>query len=688
MSLREIWRRVVHLVRREQATEELEDEMRLHVELRAGAHRREGMNSVDAQSTARRRFGNRGVLQSRSRDAWGLVWIEQLTLDVRYAVRKLWFAPGFTAVSVLSVAIGIGAAVTMFAVVDAADIRSLPYPQADRLYHLNLVTSSRPNPSAPVQRRGAYVPPAIAGDWTRFAKSFDAIVTMEAKRLYWQHENESEPAAVEAVGADFLPLLGAKAVIGRLIAPSDTNPGAPSVIVLSYSCWRDRFGADRNVIGTTIRFATTFALLGPSASYSIIGVASEKTNYPAATNGWIAQQPGERADRAVLARLGPGRSIEAASAELNALTRAAIPPAGTVQSMEVRAVTLRERIRRPSTAGSGKESFAIETTKGRSVEFAVALFVLAIAVINVGNLLLARSAARDREMVVRAALGASRARLARQQLIEGGCIAALGGVLGVTIAVAGARLVGSIGSLRDVGIVPVIDGRIVLFAILLTSVVALGTGFIPVLSLAHARGSSSEQNESPNASAGRARTRLQGVLLVGQIGAALTLLTGGAVLAKELLRLERQGFGFDPTNVVWLERVGDARGGARSLQRMAQFRDDLLARIARVAGVSSVSEYERFGEPGFYPLGEPEKAEKNLRLHFDVAVNPGFLRNLRIPLIRGRDFGSSDYSSTASVAIMNTSAANASGRVRIRWANKWSFHQDLCLRTSASSRRR
>jgi len=649
--------RIRSLFGRRDVERDLEDEILEHIERQTQQNIADGMTPGDARAAARRAFGNREVVRATARDTWGWVWLEQLALDFRYAIRKLRLAPGFTAVATLSLAIGIGATVTMYAVVDAADIRGLPYPNADRLYHLNLVTTSRPNPSGPVQRRGVAVPAAIATDWQRFARSFDGLATWGGRVLYWPREDENESAGFQAVGTDFLSLLGARPVIGRLIAPSDTNPDAPAVLVLSYSTWRDRFASDRGVVGRTLPFRTTFDLSGPTEGYTIIGVAAQGVDYPATTNGWIAQRSGMREDLNVLARLRPGRSIEAANAELNAMTRAAAPPSGAMLSVEVRAVPLRDRIRVLNySTGRPEESYAIENAKGRAVHLGVVLFVLVIAVINVGNLLLARSAARDHEMVVRVALGASRTRLARQLLVEGGCIALLGGVLGVAIAPAGVRLVGSLGLLAEMGIVPVIDGRIVIFAILLTSVVALGAGFIPVLSLARVRGTS-ERNESPRASAGRARTRLQGVLLVGQIGAALTLLTGAALLAKELLRLERQGLGFDPTNLVWLQRVGDARASGRNLQRMARFRDDMLARFARVPGVSSVSEYERFDEPGFYPLGDPAKAEKNPRLHFDVALNPGFLTNLRIPLIRGRDFVSSDYASAAPVSIVSSSAA-------------------------------
>jgi len=259
-------------------------------------------------------------------------------------------------------------------------------------------------------------------------------------------------------------------------------------------------------------------------------------------------------------------------------------------------------------------------------------------------------------MVVRRALGASRARLAQQLLVEGACIAAIGGVIGTMLAPWGIATAVSFGTLSARGIVPGLDWRVLAFALALTALVALGTGFIPVLALGRA-GSGSEGSESPRASAGRARTRVQGGLLVVQVGAALTLLTGAGILGKELLRLEKQGFGIDATNITFF--VGIHRPFGASSIDPAQFRDEVLLQLRRIPGVSSVSSYETFGNDGFYPVGEPTKAGRTLFDHQDVAVNPGFLKNLGIPLIRGRDLSEADYAVAAPVALVSRSTAES-----------------------------
>ena len=195
------------------------------------------------------------------------------------------------------------------------------------------------------------------------------------------------------------------------------------------------------------------------------------------------------------------------------------------------------------------------------------------------------------------------------------------------------------------GIVPVLDERVLAFALALTVIVALGTGFVPVLALVRGSGA-----ESPRATAGRARGRLQGALLAAQIAAALTLLTGAGVLGKELLRLEKRGFGFDPKNVLWFPSVERPKG-----MRSVQFREDVLSGLARVPGVSSVSEFEQFANNGFYPEGDPSKAGKTLFDHQDVAISaPGLLKNLRIPVTH--------WGATSPTPIMRGGCAGRAGQ--------------------------
>lgn len=633
----------------ERREDELAEEMENHLAMAIQERVARGESIENATAAARREFGNREVVRATTREMWGWVWLESMMLDFRYAFRKLREAPGFTAVATLSLAIGIGATVTMYAVVDAADIRGLPYPHADRLFVLEQTIASRPSPTGAETVHASPAPAATTAIWLSSTHAFSRMTRVGRGALLWPHDDETELLDVAPVGPDFFAMLGATPIIGRTIAPSDTNPDAPGVIVVSYTLWHDRFGSDRRVIGQRMELDTSDAPSAPHETYTVIGVMPEQVDYPASVNGWTANRSGSDTWGIVLARLAEGKTVDAAVAELRAVTQGIPAPAGSSQPPGVRVTGLRESVR--SRWSGSEDIFTIDSAEGRAVRLAVVFLVLLIAMINVGNLLLARSASRDHEMVVRNALGASRARLAQQLIVEGGCIAVMGGTVGVALARWGIGLTGSFGALRMNGIVPVLNWRVLAFALALTTIVALGTGFIPVLSLVRAGGPAGRR-ESPKASAGRARTRVQGVLLAAQIGAALTLLTGAGVLGKELMRLEKQGFGFDPKNVVWFPNLQRPAG-----TRSVQFREDVLFRLGRIPGVTSVSEYEQFGNEGFYPVGEPGKAGKTLFDHQDVAISPGFLKNLRIPIILGRDFTEPDYASAAPVALVSNSAA-------------------------------
>ncbi|MFI5233332.1 MAG: ADOP family duplicated permease [Gemmatimonadales bacterium] len=627
--------------REDELSEEIESHLAMAIEERVAR----GEARAEATAAARRQFGNRETVRGTAREMWGWVWLEQLMIDLRYGLRKLRLAPGFTAVAALSLAIGIGATVTMYAVVDAADIRGLPYPRADQLVVIEQTTATRSRPDGPEVVRASPAPEATTAAWLGASRSFSAASRVGGKWLRWVHDDEAEQLELSAVGPQFFPMLGATPLLGRTIAPSDTNADAPAVIVLSYTFWRDRFSSDRHVVGQHLALDTSETPSAPHVTYDIIGVMPRQVDYPAATNGWTADRAGSRAWSVVLARLGRGKTAAAASAELRAVTQGVPVAAGESEPPGVRVTGLREAIH--SKWSGPADINTIDSALGRAVRLGVVVFVLIIAMINVGNLLLARSAARDHEMRVRSALGASRARLAQQVLVEGGCIALFGGSAGVLLARWGIGVAASFGALRTNGIVPVLDWRVLLFALALTIVVALGSGFIPVLALVRGSG-----DESPKASAGRARTRLQGALLAAQVAAALTLLTGAGVLSKELLRLEKQGFGLDPTNLLVFPILQRPAG-----MPSVQFREDVLFGLSRVPGVMSVSEYEAFLNGGFYPAGDRALAGTTIFDHQDIAISPGFLRNLGIPIKRGRDFTEADYSAETPVALVSTAAA-------------------------------
>ena len=292
----------------ERREDELAAEMESHLAMAIEERVARGESLEDATAAARRQFGNRQEVRATARGMWGLVWLEQLVLDVRYAMRKLRLAPGFTAVAALSLAIGIGATVTMYAVVDAADIRGLPYPHADQLVVIEQTTTTRSGPTAPDVVRASPAPEATTAAWLNATHSFSAMSRVGLNSLHWVHDDETEQLELSAVGPQFFAMLGATPLLGRTIVPADTNADAAGVIVLSYAFWRDRFGSDRHVIGQRLCASTRSA--SPSAPheepYTVIGVMPEQIDYPAATNGWTADRAGRPAWAVALARLEDG----------------------------------------------------------------------------------------------------------------------------------------------------------------------------------------------------------------------------------------------------------------------------------------------------------------------------------------------------------------------------------------------
>ena len=532
------------------------------------------------------------------------VWLEQIWLDFRYALRKLRLAPGFTAAAALSLAIGIGATVTMYAVVDAADIRALPYPDADHLVAIEETgTMTSGNARGRVFPNGTS--PEAIDAWRR-STEFTAMSIVTNREVYWsQTADENERLTLPEVGAEFFPLLGGVALAGRTIAAGDTAAAAPGSLVLSYRFWSERFARDRSVIGRTVQLSRTEATTQPRETYTIIGVMPAEIDYPGAADGWIAYRSGQTTNgngringvSHVLARLRPDQTVRSVAAALNGIARA-LPSTNPNATRGAQVNSLRTQLR----SAQPNDPVAMDTPKGRAARFGVVAFVLLIAIVNVGNLLLARTAYRDHEIAVRSALGASRWRLAQQVLVEGSTVALLGGATGLLLAWWGTRYAASIGDFSRMGIVPAIDVRVALFAVAVSVGTAMGIGFIPIVSLV-CSGSRATAEQSSRATSGRTRARLSGALLIGQIAGALTLLTGGALLGKELLRISARGYDFDPINIV---EFPNGHLGSSAAAR-EEFRAGVLSRIQHIPGVLSVSDYEICACNGFFPLGDKQK---------------------------------------------------------------------------------
>jgi putative ABC transport system permease protein len=434
-----IFPRIRALLWRRQLDRDLDAEVEFHLAERA---RRAGVEPLEA----RRRFGSPTQVKEAIRDMWTIRWIEVFSQDLRYAARTLRKSPGFTVVAALTLALGIGANTAIFSVVDAVILRPLPYPEPARLVELwGNVKRAR------VERRGASYPDYV--DWRRQCRSFESMAAFDTGTMTLTGVDEPERITGEYVSQPYFDLLGMRPSLGRTFLPEeDAVPQRNAVIILSDGLWKRRFGADPSITGRTVQL--------DGRTYSIVGVMPPWfSGITDKAEAWIpfqmtgtAQDFAERGNRgfAVLARLKPGVSRALAQAELDAISRRL--EAEYPQTNEGRAVEV---------ANLDNDLFG-DIHKPLLVLLCAVAFVLLIACTNVANLLLARSEARQREIAMRIALGAGRARVLLQLIVESCMLACLGAAAGLLFARWGAQALmsfqpGGLSQLRAPGTGPASD---------------------------------------------------------------------------------------------------------------------------------------------------------------------------------------------------------------------------------------
>ena len=636
---------------RNQPDLELEAEMEEHVRLLAERYRRQGISAEDAMLAARRQFGNTTLLQEDLRTMRIIPALETLQRDLTFAIRTLRRNPGFAATAVITLALGIGANTTIFSVCNAVLFKPLPYAQPDRIVML-----SEREPDGKLST----VAPANFVDWRNESRSFSEMAAVRASTFASSFILGGQSEASRLIGGDassnFFSVLGVPFMLGRNFLPDEDQPGHDHVAILSYATWSKRFGADSEIAGKSITLNDeSYTVVGVLPAGFQFGNTAEDFQAQSQVDVWVPLaldpqklQRGAHVLR-VVARLGPGVKLAQAQAELNVIAaNLAQQYPKNNKDKGIVAVPLTDQV-------TGSVRVALETLLG-----AVGLLLL-IACANVANLLLGRAAARQKEMAVRMALGASRRRLAQQLLTESLFLASLGGIAGFVLALAAiAALTPQLPAdlSRAAGIA--VDTRMLIF----TAAISLVTGVIFGLGplFATSRENAGESLKQNNRSATGIQTRLRNGLAVAQIAIAIILLIGAGLMAKSLWALMRVAPGFRSENIL-TARLSLPQSRYPDNQRIAALEGQVLENLRERSGVQSA------GFATYVPLsgfdngwdflieGRPPLPVGTHNVTEYRPVSAGYFETIGIPLLRGRAFTTRDTADAPWVVVINDSMA-------------------------------
>jgi putative ABC transport system permease protein len=566
-----------------------------------------------------------------------------LLQDVRYGVRMMRKRPGFTAVVVLTLALGMGANTAIFSVVNAVLLRPLPYRNAERLVWVAGNVRGGTN-------RASVSPPDYV-DYRAQNTVFEEFAASTSVPVPVNLTGAGEPERLTGslVTANYFRAFGVAPALGRAFGPDEERAGPAPVAVLSDGLWRRRFGGDPSVVGKTV------ALDGKAVT--VVGIAPPEFQYPAGVELWMpldfcVPEMNIRAAHFLrpIGLLKEGVTIEQARAETDLIARRLeeqYPESNERWSLNL--VPLQEQV----VGGVRTSLWVLLGAVG---------FVLLIACANVSNLMLARAAARSRELALRTALGASRWRVARQQLTENVLLSLAGGGLGLLLAAWGVDLLTALGAgdiprSREIGV----DGRVLAFTAALSVLTGLAFGLLPAL-----RASRPNLNEvlreAGRGTSGPGRGAVRAALVVSEIALALTLLVGAGLLVKSFVGLRSVNPGFDPANVLTL-RIDLARARYAKPEQAAAFFGELQRRVAGLPGVEAagmVSELPLSGQPNdmyFYVAGRPPQTGAAKVTADYRRVNHDYFRAMRIPLLRGRGFTEQEAAGDARVVVVNETLA-------------------------------
>lgn len=643
--LRQTLYRLLAFFRRSPLDHDLDHEVATHLELAIEENLERGLAPAEARRQALVRFGGPQQAKEQHRDARGLPFLDTLVQDLRFASRMWRKAPGFTAVAVLTLTLGIGANTAIFSVVYAVLLKSLPYPQADRLVMLY------ENVRLPTyQNDRNEVSPGNLWNWTAQNSVFQNVAAYRNRSFNLTGAGEPLRLEGELVSGNFFSTLEVAPALGRAFAPEEDRPGAPHVAVIGGGLWRSQFGSDPQILGKK--------LLLDGESYEVIGVMPSRFHFPDLDDQlWVplAMTAAERENRDghyldVFARLKPGATLKQAQAEMSAIAgrlTELYPASNTGQTVNI--VPLQEDL-----AGPVRPTLLV-------LWGAVGL-VLLIVCANVANLLLVRASGRQREVAVRLALGASRPRLFRQLLTESTLLALFGCAFGLQLARWGLSAL----KLLATSHLPrteefSLNTSVFVFGIVIAIFVGLISGLAPALHAGRETVHETLKSGSRESAAG-ARLGVRNLLVIVETALGVIVVIGAGLLLRSFLRIEQSPLGFQPQGVLSFRAIPRGQKYSEPAERSA-FYHQAIERMEALPGVESAGAVTFIpltfarGSKGFSIEGRPPIAPGQIPMAGYDVVTPGYFVTLRIPLREGREFSWSDTPETEPIIIINETMA-------------------------------
>ena len=621
--------------------EELDEELRAHVELAIEEGLKRGLAPDDARTAALREFGGVTQIRERYRAGRGLPWLEVLGQDLRFAIRMLWTNPGFTVVAVLTLAIGIGGNTAIFSIVNGVLLNPLPFPHPDQL-----VTLDESKPNFP---QGSISYPNFL-DWRKDNRTFSSMALARGYSFSLTGRGDAEQVKASFVSSGYFSVLGVRTLMGREFTPAEDKPGAAPVAMISEGLWRRKFNAAPNILGQNMTLS--------GRNFSIVGVIPANRHLPNFINDdiyapipqWtnsILMLRGAGLGFHGIGRLKPGVTVEQARADMESVTR------------NLAAAYPNEDHGIGASVNPLKQQMVGDTSTFLEVLLAAVGFVLLLACVNVASLLLARSASRSREFAVRAALGASRARVIRQLLTESLLLGFAAGVIALIPAIWGTHaalkvLPAALPRADEVGL----DFRVLAFTLAVSLLTGTLFGLAPALKTSRANPQAALKSGSRGAVG--SNHRVLGTFVVVELAIALVLLSGAGLLIRSLMRLWNVDPGFNPQNVLNIGISMPPSMATASVDETRARLRELNDRFAHAPGITAVSNtwgaVPMNGEDDqwFWMDGQPKPKNQNeMSWVIDYIVDPDYLRVMQVPLLRGRFLAPGDDEHSPLVVVID-----------------------------------